>query len=154
MEILSLNKAAKRAGVAKATLLEALNTNDVNKKMSAEKNSRGHWEISVSELERVFGSDSSYQSRKPVGLPDKNHQKPSNSSALEVEVKALREQIARMDETSVREREQAGERIEDLRNQLERQSGDHRQALAALTDQREKASEPQRKGLWARLVGG
>jgi len=154
MEILSLNKAAKRAGVAKATILEALNTNDVNKKMSAEKNARGHWEISVSELERVFGSDSSYQSRKLDKVPDENHKKPPVSSVLEVEVKALREQIARMDETSAREREQAGERIEDLRGQLERQSGDHRQALAALTDQREKASEPPRKGLWARFIGG
>lgn len=148
MEILSLNKAAKRAGVAKATILEALNTNDVNKKMSAEKNARGHWEISVSELERVFGSHSSYQSRKP----DESPPKPPNSSALEVEVKALWEQIARMDETSAREREQASDRIEDLRAQLERQSGDHRQALAALTDQRKKAPEPPRKGLWARFV--
>jgi hypothetical protein len=153
MEILSLNKAAKRAGVAKVTILEALNTNDVNKKMSAEKNARGHWEISISELDRVFGFDSSYQSRKSTKIPDKNHQKPSDSSALGVEVKALREQITRMDETSAREREQAGERIEDLRGQLERQSGDHRQALAALTDQREKASEPPHKGFWARLVG-
>jgi len=153
METLSLNKAAKRAGVAKATILEALNTNDVNRKMSAEKNARGHWEISVSELERVFGSDSSYQSRKPTKIPDETHQKPPNSSALEVEVKALREQITRMDETSAREREQAGERIEDLRGQLERQSGDHRQALAALTDQREKAPEPHHKGFWARMTG-
>jgi len=154
MEILSLNKAAKRAGVAKATILEALNTNDVNKKISAEKNARGHWEISVSELERVFGPDSLYQLRKLDKIPDENHQKPYNPSALEVEVKALREQIVRMDETSAREREQTSERIEDLRAQLERQSGDHRQALAALTDQREKASEPPHKGLWARLIGG
>jgi len=153
METLSLNKAAKRAGVAKATLLESLNTNDVNKKMSAEKNARGHWEISISELERVFGVNSSYQSRKPSIIPDENHQKPSDSSALEVEVKALREQIVRMDETSAREREQAGERIEDLRGQLERQSGDHRQALAALTDQREKPVELPKRGFWARLVG-
>lgn len=153
MEILSLNKAAKRAGVAKSTLLEALNTNDVNKKMSAEKNARGHWEITVSELERVFPPASSDQSREPTNNSDKNHQKPSDSSALGVEVKALREQITRMDETSAREREQAGERIEDLRGQLERQSTDHRQALAAITDQREKAPEPPRKGFWARLTG-
>ena len=153
METLSLNKAAKRAGVAKSTLLEALNTNDVNKKMSAEKNGRGHWVISLSELDRVFGEGSSYQSRKLAKVPDENQTKPSDSSALEVEVKALREQIARMDETSAREREQAGERIEDLRGQLERQSGDHRQALAAITDQRDKAAEPPKRGLWARLTG-
>lgn len=153
MEVLSLNKAAKRAGVAKSTLLEALNTNDVNKKMSAEKNARGHWEITISELERVFPPTGSDQPRELGNNSDKNHQKPSDSSALEVEVKALKEQITRMDETSAREREQAGERIEDLRGQLERQSTDHRQALAAITDQREKAPEPPRKGLWARLTG-
>ena len=153
METLSLNKAAKRAGVAKSTLLEALNTNDVNKKMSAEKNARGHWEISVSELERVFGSASSYQSQKLVYNSDKNHQKPSDTSALEVEVKALQEQIARMDKTSAREREQAADRIEDLRDQLNETRADHRQALAALTDQREKAPEPRKRGLWARLTG-
>ena len=136
MEILSLNKAAKRAGVAKSTLLEALNTNDVNKKMSANKNARGHWEITISELERVFPPTGSDQSQEPASNSGKNYQNPSNSSALEVEVKALREQIARMDETSAREREQAGERIEDLRGQLERQSTDHRQALVAITDQR------------------
>lgn len=153
MEILSLNKAAKRVGVAKVTILKSLNTNDVNKKMSAEKNARGHWEISISELERVFGADISYQSRKLDEIPYKNRNEPPKSSALGVEVKALQEQIARMDETSAREREQANNRIEDLRAQLERQSGDHRQALAALTDQREKASEPPRKGFWARFVG-
>ena len=153
MEILSLNKAAKRVGVAKSTLLEALNTNDINKKMSAEKNARGHWEITISELERVFMPTGSDQPRELGNNSDKNHKKSPNPSALEVEVKALREQIIRMDETSTREREQAGERIEDLRGQLERQSTDHRQALAAITDQRVKAPEPPKRGFWARLTG-
>ena len=45
------------------------------------------------------------------------------------------------------------EQIEALKAQAERQSADHRQALAALTDQREKATEQPKRGLWARLVG-
>ena len=40
MAKLSLNKAAKEAGVAKSTILQALNS----KRMSAEKNEKGHWE--------------------------------------------------------------------------------------------------------------
>ena len=136
MAKLSLNKAAKRAGVAKSTLLEALNSNDVTKKVSAEKNSRGHWEIDESELDRVFERTSSNQSRELMADPPENHQKPPDTSALEQQVKALREQVARMDETSAREREQAAERIEDLRVQLNETRTDHRQALAAITDQR------------------
>jgi hypothetical protein len=65
----------------------------------------------------------------------------------------LREQIERMDTERERERAQLGDQIEDLRAQAERQSADHRQALAPLTDQREKAAEPPKRGLWARLVG-
>jgi hypothetical protein len=38
-----------------------------------------------------------------------------------------------------RERAQLGDQIEALREHAERQSADHRQALAVLTDQREKA---------------
>jgi hypothetical protein len=45
-----------------------------------------------------------------------------------------------------RERAQFTDQIEALREQAERQSADHRQALAALTDQR-------KKNLWARLIG-
>jgi mannose/cellobiose epimerase-like protein (N-acyl-D-glucosamine 2-epimerase family) len=58
-----------------------------------------------------------------------------------------------MDFERERERAQLGDQIEALREQAERQSADHRQALAVLTDQREKAIEPPRRGLWARLMG-
>jgi hypothetical protein len=40
-----------------------------------------------------------------------------------------------------------------LREQAGRQSADHRQALAVLTDQREHATVPPKRGLWARLTG-
>jgi hypothetical protein len=149
MTKLSLNKAAKAAGVAKSTLLEALNSG----RMSAAKNDIGHWEIDPAELFRVFPKTSSTEHQEPIATPLENHQKTSQSSALEVEVKMLREQVERIDAERERERAQLGDQIEALRGQAERQSADHRQALAALTDQREKAAEPPKRGLWARLLG-
>ena len=146
MTKLSLNKAAKEAGVAKSTLLEALNSG----RMSAEKNEKGHWQIDPSELLRVFPKSSSTEQEKPTPTPLENPQKTSQNSALEVEVKMLREQIDRMDTERERERAQFTDQIEALREQAERQSADHRQALAALTDQREAATK---RGFWARLMG-
>lgn len=146
---LSLNKAAKEAGVAKSTLLDALNAG----RMSAEKNEKGHWEIDPSELFRVFSKTSSAEHRKPIPTPPENHQKTIQNSALEIEVKMLREQIERMDLERERERSQLTDQIEALKEHAERQSADHRQALAALTDQREKAQRSPQRGLWARLIG-
>lgn len=146
---LSLNKAAKEAGVAKSTLLDALNTG----RMSAEKNEKGHWEIDPSELFRVFSKTSSAERERPFPTPLENHQKTTQNSALEIEVKMLREQIERMDSERDRERSQLTDQIEALKEQAERQSADHRQALAALTDQRERAAEQPKRGLWARLLG-
>jgi len=128
---LSLNKAAKEAGVAKSTLLDALNAG----RMSAEKNEKGHWEIDPSELFRVFSKTSSAERERPFPTSLENHQKTTQNSALEIEVKMLTDQI------------------EALKEQAERQSADHRQALAALTDQRERAAEQPKRGLWARLLG-
>jgi hypothetical protein len=149
MAKLSLNKAAKEAGVAKSTLLEALNSG----RMSAAKNDVGHWQIDPSELFRVFPKNSSLEREEPWPTPNENQWKTNPISALEVKVKMLREQIERMDFERERERAQLGDQIEALREQAERQSADHRQALAVLTDQREKAIEPPRRGLWARLMG-
>ena len=149
MTKLSLNKAAKEASVAKSTLLDALNSG----RMSADKNEKGHWEIDPSELFRVFSKTSSSEQAEPVSTLQENHQKTSHNSALEVEVKMLREQIERMDTERERERAQLGDQIEALRELAERQSADHRQALAALTDQREKVAVPVKRSLWARFTG-
>ena len=153
MTKLSLNKAAKEAGVAKSTILEALNSNDPARKLSAEKNAKGHWEIDPAELFRVFPKTSSDQSSEPIATPVENHQKPLSTSGLEIEVKMLREQIDRMDTEREREREQLVDQIESLRGQMERQSADHRAAIAVLTDQRAQQPEKPRKGFWARLAG-
>ena len=146
---LSLNRAAKEAGVAKSTLLDALNTG----RMSAEKNEKGHWEIDPSELFRVFSKTSSAEQEEPNPPPPENLKKTTENGALEIEVKMLREQIERMDLERERERSQLTDQIEALKEHAERQSADHRQALAALTDQREKAQRSPQRGLWARLIG-
>lgn len=146
---LSLNKATKEAGVAKSTLLDALNSG----RMSARKNEKGHWEIDPSELFRVFPKTTHSDEKKPFSTHYENHEKTLQTSALEIEVKMLREQIERMDAERDRERSQLTDQLSALKEQAERQSADHRQALAALTDQREKAKEQPKRGLWARIVG-
>lgn len=144
---LSLNKAAKEAGVAKATLLEALKSG----RISASKSEKGHWEIDPSELFRVFPKTGSQNLQEPIPTPYENHSKTSQNGALEVEVKMLREQLALVATEREREREQLGEQIQNLRDQMERQSSDHRQALAMLTDQRQTLTAPPVKGFWGRL---
>jgi len=145
MAKLSLNKAAKRAGVAKSTLLEALNTENLNKRLSANKNARGHWEIDESELDRVFSKARPTELQEPIKNHIENHENHSETSALQVEVKMLREQIERIDTASTRERDQMTDQITNLREQIERQSADHRQALAVITDQRTTTPEQPRR---------
>ena len=146
---LSANQAAKEAGVAKKTLLDAISSGRV----SAEKNSVGHWEIETSELFRVYPKTSFEEGRKPELTPVENLQKQGEISALEVEVKMLRHQIERMDAERERERSQLTDQIVSLKDQSERQSADYRQALAVLTDQRDKIVPPAKRSLWARLIG-
>lgn len=150
---LSLNKAAKRAGVAKSTLLEALNTEDFNKRLSANKNDRGHWEIDESELDRVFSRTRPQEPEEPSKNHHENQRNHSETSALQVEVKMLREQIERIDNASTRERDQMADQIANLREQIERQSADHRQALAVITDQRPMLTEPTRRRFFGLLKG-
>lgn len=147
MTKLSANRAAKEAGVAKKTLLEAMSSG----RLAAEKNDKGHWEIDPAELFRVYPKTSFLEQEKPQPTPNENNPKTSQNSALEVEVKMLREQIERMDIERERERTQLGDQIEALKAQAERQSADHRQALAILTDQR--PSEPERRRFWGLLRG-
>jgi len=153
MAKLSLNKAAKRAGVAKSTLLEVLNTEDPNKRLSANKNARGHWEIDESELDRVFSKTRPTEPQKPSGNRLENQEIHSETSALQVEVKMLREQIERIDGASIRERDQMTDQIANLREQIERQSADHRQALAVITDQRQTIQKQPRRRFFGLLKG-
>ena len=137
MRKLSLNKAAKEAAIAKSTLLDALNSG----RMSAGKNDKGHWEIDPAELFRVFPKTSSTEQEEPTPTPIENREKTSSNSALAVEVKMLREQMDKLEQMHERDRQTLVDQIEDLKTAAERQSAEHMQALAVLTDQREKPAE-------------
>ena len=150
MTKLSANRAAKEAGIAKKTLLEAMSSGRITAGKERQ-GALGDW--TQPSFFRAYPKTSSSESEKPQPTPKENHQKTSETSVLEVEVKMLREQIERMDAERERERAQLGDQIEALREQAERQSADHRQALAILTDQRGQATEPPKRGLWARMFG-
>jgi len=147
---LTLGQAAKHAGRAKGTLSKALN----NGQITGEKDGKGRWQIEPSELQRWIEAN---PLQKPQEIEDTTlFETPKNTngnSGLEVEVKMLREQMAEMKSMNERERQTLIDQIESLHGQIERQSADHRQALAALTDQRERAEDRAKRGLWARLVG-
>ncbi|WP_291733723.1 hypothetical protein [Leisingera sp. F5] len=153
MAKLSLNQAAKYAGVAKKTLLERLRSNDLNEKVSGEKNAQGHWEIDEAELDRVFRKPQEEPRSKTVSPPPIKATKPSETGALEVEVKMLREQVDTMSAERDRERGQLVDQIEDLRARLDGAEAERVRLNVLLTDQREKSGVRVKRGLWARLVG-
>lgn len=141
MTKLSLNKAAAYAGKAKADILKALKSNELDKKLSGEKNAKGHWEIEESELDRFFGKKDA--TLVPTGSKNGSAtpEITSQNNSVEVEVKLLREQIDKIESMHERERGILSDQIEDLKAAAERQSAEHMQALAVLTDQREKPAE-------------
>ena len=149
--LLSASQAAKEYGKSVPTITRAIKSG----KLTATKKPEGGYEIDRSELIRLYGFPPSPDGNATSDAtpPMSRRSSASETSALDTEVKMLREQIERMDATAEREREQAAEQIEQLRIQIERQSQDHRQALAAITDQRSKEPVAKRKGFWARLVG-
>ena len=144
---LTLGQAAKHAGRAKGTLSKALN----NGQITGEKDNKGRWQIDPSELQRWMEVN---PLQKPQEIEDTTPiETPKNTngnSALEVEVKMLREQMAKVEELNARERQSLVDQIEELKVAAERQSADHRQALAAITDQRPK---PEKLTLRERLSG-
>ena len=148
---LTLGQAAKHAGRAKGTLSKAL----TNGQISAEKDGKGRWQIEPSELQRWMEANplpntTENQDTTPLETP----RNTNGNSALEIEVNMLREQMAKIDTMHERERQTLVDQIEDLKTEAERRSREHMQALAVLTDQREKAPEPPKRGFWARLTGG
>ena len=79
--------------------------------------------------------------------------KRNGNSTVSAEVNALQQQIATAELERTREREQLTDRIESLQQMLADEKSERRQLTALLSDQREKAAGPPRKGLWSRLRG-
>lgn len=146
MTKLSANKAAKEAGIAKKTLLEAMTSG----RLSATKNDKGHWEIEPAELFRVFPKTGAGEGVKTVFHPP---EKISENSSLGVEVKMLREQIDSLGDERDRERRQLEDQIEDLRRRLDGSESERIRLNALLTDQREKPAEQPKRRFFGLLAG-
>lgn len=145
---ISLNDAAKMTGRAKSTISKALK----NGKMSyiSRDDETGAYEIDPAEAMRVFPPKQRTGGGDQEETPISNPQNTIGNSALSMEVKILREQMAQMETMHERERDLLVDQIADLKTEAERRSAEHMKALAMLTDQREQ--QPKR-GFWARLMG-
>lgn len=139
---LTLGQAAKHAGRAKGTMSKAL----TNGQISAEKDDKGRWQVDPSELQRWMDANPLLNTSKNQDTtPIETQENPSGNSALSTEVKMLREQMDKLESLHERERQTLVGQVEDLKIEAERRSREHMQALAVLTDQREKIAEPRRR---------
>ena len=130
----TLGQAAKEAGVSKPTISRALK----NGALSGKRRSDRSFEIEASELHR-WKDD--YRSRKHQVFQSVTPESNSSNSALELEVKALREKIGETNEERGRERQQLTDQIQDLRDRLDKESEERRalsQRLLAAPEQAKK----------------
>jgi len=142
---LTLGQAAEMCGWSKGALSKAIKSG----KMSVHEKTKAGFQLDPAEVLRVFPKKTETSSNEQSETPKKH----SGNSAVSAEVNALRQQIATVELERTREREQLTDRIESLQQMLSDEKSERRQLTALLTDQREKAAEPPRKGFWARLRG-
>jgi len=147
---LTLGQAAKTAKRAKGTLSKALNSGSI----SAQKDDKGRWQIDPSELQRWMDSNPLPNTiENHDATPTETHRNPNGNSALAIEVKMLREKIEDLNLERDRERQNLTDQIEDLKTEAERRSREHMQALAVLTDQRDKPAETPPRRFFGLLRG-
>ena len=118
-------------------------------KLSVHEKTKAGFQLDPAEVLRVFPK----KTETSMNEQSETLGKHSGNSAVSAEVNALRQQIATAELERTREREQLTDRIDSLQQMLSDEKSERRQLTALLTDQREKAAEPPRKGLWARLRG-
>lgn len=140
---LTLGQAAKTARRSKGTLSKALNSGGI----SAQKDEKGRWQIDPSELARWMDANPFPNGQENQELVE---DKTLGNSALEVEVKMLREQISNIGTERDRERGQLVDQIEDLRARLDGAEAERTRLNALLTDQR-SSEERGSRSLWKRL---
>lgn len=118
---LSLNKAAKEAGISKSTLSEALNSG----RLTAKKDDRGRWQIDPAALFQVFPRTAPNEQEKPTPNTDPNIENRLEIERLRAELKAAE-----------RLTEVMADQVADLRERLDRESQERSKMTAILTDQR------------------
>lgn len=125
-------QAAKATGKSIPTITRAIN----NGKISAEKTGGGGYLIDPSELHRVFPPLPVTANDTPAVLGSET---PLSESALQVEIRMLRE---RLDEVTT----DKNAVIEDLRRRLDHEGEERRRLTAILTDQ--SAPKPVERTPW------
>jgi len=128
-------EAAKLVGKSVPTITRAIKSG----KLSAKPRKPRGWIIEKSELFRAFNPIMDETNSNTSML---DGEIPVNGNVLQVKLEAMEQRFNDAQAT-----------IEDLRTRLDAESVERRQLTAQITDQREKAPEPPRKGFWARFVG-
>lgn len=142
--ILTAGEAAKLVGKSVPTITRAIKSG----KLSAEKREPKGWNIDASELFRVFPAVTPETDQKSETL---ERETVGVNSVLQAELDAVRKELEQGNAERERERDQLSATIEDLRTRLDAESQERRQLTAQITDQRQQP-EPQRQGLWARIM--
>ena len=140
---LSLNKAAKEAGISKSTLSEALNSG----RLTANKDSRGRWQIDPAALFHAFPKTTLNEQIEPQPNINTNTENLIKIARLEAELEAAKQLQSKAEETA-----------DYLQKKLDEADQDRRSADARLADLRTKLDEandnpppePQ-KGFFGRL---
>ena len=147
----SLSEAAKITGRSKSTLSKALASGRMS--YVSKDAETGAFAIDPAEALRVFPrtGGGGFRDRDRTG-GERGNRKPLMT--LESELAALRQTLEAAEQERTREREQLERHIEDLRARAERAERKEDQLQALLTDQREKAAERPRRGLWGFLRRG
>ncbi|HDZ82037.1 MAG TPA: hypothetical protein ENH56_12475 [Roseobacter sp.] len=135
MGLLSATQAAKAVGKSVPTITRAIKSG----KLSATKLDGGGYEIDPSELFRVWKAITNSNS---VTQPMLERETPKEDSVLRAKLEVMDERLSDAQAT-----------IKDLRDRLDAESAERRSLTAQITDQRQSAPEPRKRGFWARLTG-
>lgn len=127
---LSLNKAAKEAGISKSTLSEALNSG----RLTAKKDDRGRWQIDPAALFQAFPKTTNNE--HPVPPPN-----IESNTDLRIEIAELRASL----NAEKRLSESLSDQIGDLRDRLDKEGEERRKLTAMITDQRAGQGTPPRR---------
>jgi FtsZ-binding cell division protein ZapB len=144
--MLTAKEAADQVGKTKAGILKAIKTG----RLSGNKDDNGEWRIDPAELFRVY-------QHTPTDSRKSEPAHSTETAGLAVELAAVRDKIATLEQERQRERHQLEGQIDDIKQDRDfwRQ-----QATALLTDQsRKAAAEPEQpaakgiRGFLHRLTG-
>ena len=127
-------EASKLVGKSVPTITRAIKSG----KLSAKPRKPKGWIIETSELFRAFDPVTGETNDNAALLERETDIK---DSVLQAKLEVMEQRFSDAQAT-----------IEDLRTRLDAESAERRQLTAQLTDQRQQP-EPQKRGLWARLIG-